>query len=519
MNNKEKIEIIKERLEEFNLTIKKIKVYCSSNSLEVNKLIKFSNFNFELENGYNKETLFFKTITIYLKDNIVVVLEQGDESGGFFQSDLKNKITLYSWSGIIYTSKVINISYDQRIIFHELIHLYNDRISNSKIPQKEYDSEGNFNHPEEINAYLYSELEKFFTKEEIEEWKNKYKSIDVINKILNKLISNDYNMSGFYNYLTNENKKKVKKKIYQYIYEGKINIIKDINKVCEQIFFKDILLEAFQFQSRGLKGREEEQDKINELKAEKFLEKLGGFNKLENMLRGLISKYYKVIGYRNNFEEFKNKKHLFFCFNLTKYSLKIFIYIRIDGHLEIYLRGTEEDYSSFEKLDEMSFDSIKEAVEKFLNLERVKIPIKNFFNGIEDDDIRNLKEDFSFQSRGLKSREEEKRKIEELKFKKTFATVLQIFKANDLKEFKEKLFSLYKQNGIVNYERLVIDLNLGTPVISSYFTYKDKQFTLFIWSDDTYGLSDTNKCLISFTKHKSFASFFKDMIEVINKNN
>jgi len=162
-----------------------------------------------------------------------------------------------------------------------------------------------------------------------------------------------------------------------------INLIKDIN----------LLLEDFSFQSRGLKGREEEKENIKKKKLNKIFSSLGckDLNELENKIKNL----YEEIGL--NFDAFN-----FYERGLNNPSFALIevheINIKLYNCLSIYLDGIA------------FFRGINIRI---INWEKLKDKIKEIIK-----DGSNLNEDFSFQSRNIKGRKEEKNKTLQLQLDK-----------------------------------------------------------------------------------------------------
>jgi len=173
-----------------------------------------------------------------------------------------------------------------------------------------------------------------------------------------------------------------------------INIIKDINQ---------LILEDFSFQSRGLKNRQiEKEDKINKL-IEKFTN--GIFNSSKDIEEKISNIIYNNIDDKTSldisfgYDEYNITENSNLINVLIEYkNKKIFFYIsKDDSGLKIHfkIKVNYKKYGDGRNFVEYFFTSLKD-------LEKL---ITDFFHN-----LKILKEDFSFQSRNLKGRQEEKEK-------------------------------------------------------------------------------------------------------------
>ena len=153
-----------------------------------------------------------------------------------------------------------------------------------------------------------------------------------------------------------------------------INLIKDIN----------LLLEDFSFQSRNIKGRQGQKEKIKEDKIKKFWDKLGDINKVKYLIKETFKKYYEVLEIGGD-DFLKEHQSSLFIFILIDNRIWFNIFISLDNEMKIDLvinnRGDEDwgdvEYESRINLPEISFDNIRKTIQEFLNTDIVKLKIKN----------------------------------------------------------------------------------------------------------------------------------------------
>jgi len=271
----------------------------------------------------------FQKFHIHLTDTLLILVDRNCDETSFEGLNKEKPIMKLSRSSLRLSIEkdknqeiITRYEVNEYALSHEFTH-YLNFLEHNGVVEKNYEKEvmnkdGSvnykkyMNHPEEFDAFVSSILSSKDLSID-----NNLSRLDNVRNIEKNLFqrSKDNVNTLFYRFLDDKNKNRLRKKIYQFVYERKMNIVKDIQS----------LKEEFEFVPRNIDNRNQE-IKQQELERIKKIQNTKIW-KGDLDLRG--NKYLTDLG---NLEIVEGDLKLSSCINLTSLgNLK-----KVKGYLNLY---------------------------------------------------------------------------------------------------------------------------------------------------------------------------------------
>jgi len=280
----------------------------------------------------------------------------------------------------------------------------------------------------------------------------------------------------------------------------KLNILNDIDNLTESLELTESLQlkEDFSFQSRSIKGRKEEKLNIEKRKAKEFF---GDFyeknhvNTIEEFLEKICSTIITIPDLKEwgGVHKYITEKNINFM--LGEYYVEDLrtdamfeIGVKYKNTVAILLVSVVNKFWLVDRIKKIKYPFNDEKSMSFTSLKDLKQKIEiglEKLNNVSKDKIDKLEEDFSFQSRGMKGRKEDKIEYEKTKKERYFIEFLSRVGCETVEDFISKVEKLLKGNG---FEILKIDddsnsssvFSFNSAFVIFYTTYENIFYRIFI---------------------------------------